>query len=68
MTDLTAKEKIVYNWVKRYIEKHGTSPTLQEIAGRKGSTSPSRQLALVYLKNLEMKGYIERVKEIKLLK
>lgn len=57
MNDLTNVQKRVYYIIKDYIEKHGYSPTIREIAKFNGTTSPST--VFYHLKNLKQKGYID---------
>ena len=57
--DLTSKQKAVFDFLKKYLEKKGFPPTLREIAshfGLRGPKAPQKTLQI-----LEKKGYIRRV-------
>jgi len=55
---LTKRQRDIYNAIRRFIKKHGYSPSLEEICSDVGLSS----LATVHkhLKNLEHKGVISR--------
>lgn len=58
MTALTSRQQQVYLYIVDYVERHGSAPTLQEIAAHldvKGNLGVIR-----HLQALENKGYIER--------
>lgn len=60
MPDLTSRQHQVYTFILQYIDRFGSSPTLQEIAahlGVKGNLGVLR-----HLQALEKKGYIERTR------
>jgi len=55
---LTKRQRDIYNAIRRFIKKHGYSPSLEEICSDVGLSS----IATVHkhLKNLEQKGVISR--------
>ncbi len=57
MKELTEKQKKVLKFIEEYIEQHGFSPSIREIARRFRITPRGAQM---HLKALEKKGYIKR--------
>ncbi|MSU03197.1 transcriptional regulator [Tissierella pigra] len=55
---LTERESQVLNIVDNYIKENGYGPSVREIGGMMGLKSSST--VHKYLKNLELKGFIER--------
>ena len=58
MEKLTKSEKRVYEFLNEYIDAHGYSPSVRDIATATGFASSST--VHLYLSRLEEKGYIER--------
>jgi repressor LexA len=56
---LTKKQKDVLDFVKKFTEKHGYAPSLDEV--RKYFKLASASTAHYYLSKLEKEGYLERV-------
>lgn len=56
---MTNKQKVVYDTIVDYINTHGYSPTVRELAEILGYKSSSTMHS--FLKALEDKGYIKRV-------
>lgn len=57
-TDLTEKQKMIYNYLKETIRTKGYPPSVREICAATGLKSTST--VHVHLENLEKKGYIRR--------
>ena len=55
---LTDKQRRVLDYVSRYLETNGCSPTLAEIGAAAGGISPVA--ALAHVEALEQKGYLRR--------
>ncbi len=56
---LTKKQKEVLDFVKKYTDKHGYAPSLDEV--RKHFKLASSSTAHYYLSKLEKEGYLERI-------
>ena len=56
---LTTKQEIVLTFIKKYIASHGISPTIREICGGVGLSSPST--VHVHVENLKNKGYLTTI-------
>ena len=61
--DLNERQSKIYDYICDFLKEHGFSPTVREIEKMAGLTSPSS--AHYYLKQLEEKGYIRRVRKSK---
>lgn len=57
-TDLTEKQRLIYNYLKDTIRTKGYPPSVREICSATGLKSTST--VHVHLENLEKKGYIHR--------
>ena len=57
--ELTEKQKVVYNYIKEYIDRHSISPYIREI--QEGCEIHCYKSAVDKLLALEKKGYIKRV-------
>lgn len=55
---LTPKQRSIFEYIKRYIDRHKYPPTLREIASAHGITSTNG--VVCHLRPLEAKGYIAR--------
>ncbi|MDD4125811.1 MAG: transcriptional repressor LexA [Eubacteriales bacterium] len=58
MTELTPKEKRIYEYVENTIENEGYAPTVRDICSALGIKSTST--AHLYLRKLDEKGYIKK--------
>ena len=58
MEKLTKKQEDVLNYIKEYIVSHGYPPTIREIGGALGISSPAT--IHVHLQNLQKKGIIKK--------
>lgn len=58
MEKLTSRQKEILNFIKEYIVAHGYPPTVREIGGALGLSSPATIHA--HLQNLENKGFIKK--------
>ncbi|MFO7928395.1 MAG: transcriptional repressor LexA [Candidatus Humimicrobiaceae bacterium] len=58
MKKLTKKQKLVLGKIYQFISSHGYPPTVREIAGKMGFSSP--KAATDHLNSLEKKGYLSR--------
>jgi repressor LexA len=58
METLTKKQRIVLEYIKDFIRRHGHAPSYEEIAGGLGLSSPST--IHVHVENLELKGYLTK--------
>jgi repressor LexA len=56
--DLTKRQKEIFDYIKRYLRKHGYPPTVREIGGALGLHSPSTVHA--HLAKLESLGLLRR--------
>ena len=56
--DLTKRQKEIFDYIKRYLRKHGYPPTVREIGGALGLHSPSTVHA--HLAKLEALGLLRR--------
>jgi repressor LexA len=56
--DLTKRQKEIFDYIKRYLSKHGYPPTVREIGKALGLHSPSTVHA--HLANLEKSGLLRR--------
>lgn len=56
MIELTPRQNEVFETIKLHIEKAGFPPTMLELAGLIGCTSPNA--AVEHVKSLKKKGYI----------
>jgi repressor LexA len=66
MQNLTDKQTSIYNFVKRYINVHGQSPSLTELMEFTGIQT--KQGVIKHLKSLEKKGILKRTGEPRGLK
>lgn len=66
MQNLTDKQTSIYNFVKRYINVHGQSPSLTELMEFTGIQT--KQGVIKHLKSLEKKGVLKRTGEPRGLK
>ena len=57
MKALTDRQKAVLDWIVGFVREHGMPPTLREIGGAFGISSPG---VLGHLRALERKGYLKR--------
>jgi repressor LexA len=57
-SSLTAKQKIIYDFIREKIEKRGYGPTIREIGSAFGIKSPNG--VMCHLKALQKKGLINR--------
>lgn len=57
-SDLTPKQFEILRFIASYRNEHGITPTLREIAGRFGFTSPSG--ALCHMRVLARKGWVKQ--------
>ena len=55
---LTQRQQQVYDYIKDYIDSHGSSPTLREISAHIGTAGTVT--AMSHLEALEKKGFIQR--------
>ena len=58
MEKLTKKQEDVLNYIKEYMVSHGYPPTIREIGGALGISSPAT--IHVHLQNLQKKGIIKK--------
>lgn len=58
MEKLTTRQEEILNFIKEYIVAHGYPPTVREIGGALGLSSPATIHA--HLQNLENKGFIKK--------
>lgn len=56
MSELTVRQSVVLNTIKKFIKKHGVPPTYSEIAVECGM---SRNGAFEHVQAIAKKGYIE---------
>jgi len=56
---LTKRQDEIYQFIREQIEREGAPPTIMEIAGKFGFTSPTS--VVDHLKALERKGYLRRI-------
>lgn len=59
MQNLTEKQKKILGWIEDSIKKNGKAPTVRELQGKIGCTTPMGVVS--HLNALEVKGYIERL-------
>ena len=57
LTELTDRQKEVYDYLRRFHSEHGYPPTYRDIVEHFGFSGPTA--ALCHLKALAKKGYIE---------
>ena len=57
MKNLTEKQTVVLNFVKKYMAEHGYPPTIREICA--GVNLSSTATVFVHIKNLEKNGYLK---------
>lgn len=60
---VTTKQQLVLDFITRYTNAHGASPTIEEIRSKLGCRS--LRTVVQYLESLERKGYIARRKNAK---
>lgn len=58
MEELTKRQEIVLNYLKKFMAEHGYPPTVREICKELGLTSPATVFS--HLQHLENKGYIKK--------
>src|SRR5947207_11095693 len=56
--ELTGRQREIWTFVTRYVDRHGYPPTVREIGEAVGLASPSTVHA--HLANLERAGYLKR--------
>ena len=56
-TGLTTRQRVVFEWIRGFIDQHGMPPTVREVGSAFGIKSSS---AFYLLKELERKGALER--------
>ena len=60
-TPLTAKQQLIYNYIRKHIETKGFPPAIRDICDEFGISSPNG--VMCHLKALQKKGYIHRVEK-----
>ncbi len=58
MQTLTKKQKLVLDYIRRFVEEHGHAPSYEEVAHGVGLSSPSTIHS--HVEKLEQKGYIRK--------
>ncbi|MBI4964651.1 MAG: transcriptional repressor LexA [Desulfomonile tiedjei] len=58
MRSLTKKQKLVFDYIRRFMEEYGHAPSYEEIARGLGLSSPSN--IHVHVENLKTKGFLTK--------
>lgn len=56
--ELTLRQEVILNFIKKYIAEHGYPPAIREVCTGVGLSSPAT--VFVHIKNLENMGYIKQ--------